>query len=229
MHSLIKIGLLLSLVVTISCNPKLRAKRSIEKAFNDVKIALTHYPELVDTFELRTVDTLRLEDFSAGESFTHSVDSARFDSLLYEYVRQLKVVSTVNTTNDYLTLQMAELAGKSDRIRLIKQAIIREILPDTALSFNYSIPVSNPDTTVNLELTFYIDMADSAFTHTVKIEGFTLPYVKTKTEINLDASRGTPILKNGWFYATWLLLAIIVVLILGILKRQGIVDFTDRE
>ena len=228
MRSLIRIGLLLSLVAAFACNPKLRAKRTIEKAFNDVKIALAHYPELVDTFELRTVDTLRLEDFSVANSFTHGVDSARFDSLLSEYVRQLKVVSTVNTTNDYLTAQISDIAGKPDRIRLIKQAIIREILPDTALCFNYSIPVSNPDTTVNLELTFYIDLANSAFTHTVEIEGFTLPYVKSQTEINLDASRGTPILKNGWFYATWLLLAILVVMILGILKRQGIIDFTDR-
>ena len=144
------------------------------------------------------VDTLRLESIKEVTVLEHVIDSASFDSLLIEYSNLKNAILTSDTRIIY-----------KERERIIKEEIIKSILPDSIYKFTVPFKMSSPDSTFDAELIIDIEFKGGKITHTASSIPVAIPYVSETRTVSIERL-------NAW--SKWLILFVVVLILISIKK-----------
>ena len=177
------LGVCIALSSCISTNiPKneKKAKKRLNKHLNNVSKIINVYPSLSDTTIILIHDTITLKSHSVDTSFIHELDTNFIDKLLFDFLSE------------------SDGTEVSEKIRVVRDNIIVEVLKDTTFTYSDSL----------MHFTFLIKEGRYYFKNTVKERN--VSYVsETKNVIDTDCD----IKKDFWKdYKFWLFLLIIVVL-----------------
>jgi len=148
-------------------------------------------PKIV-TNTVTVTDTLRLESIKEVRVMETVIDSASFDSLLFEFSELQNRIVTPDTR---IVIQ--------ERIRVVKEQIIKSILPDTTYTFSIPFKLSSPDSTFQSELEIIIAIKDGRLTHYATSDPVKIPYTESTYEFSITKL-------NAW--SKW----IFVILVIGL-------------
>ena len=169
-------------------NNEKKAKRKLSKHLKGVDKILTQYPDLSDTFTTVKYDTIIIDSHNVDTAFIMVKDTEAVDKLLMDFLaepdsREVRVI---------------------ERVRTLRNEIIKEVLKDTTFTYNDSLVHS----------TFIIKGGKFYYKSTVKERK--KPF---KTEIVNKIKNDCYTKKDFWLdYKFWLLL--LILLILGIIRQK---------
>lgn len=155
-------------------------------------------PKMVTNTIVET-DTIRLESIKEVTVMEHVIDSVSYDSLLNEYANLQNVISTPETR--YII---------QEKERLIKEEIIKSIIPDTTYQFTIPFKLSSPDSTFDSSLIVDIEFKGGKITHALVSKPVAIPYTSSTFEFSIERL-------NAW--SKWMLILIVVCIALFIYKR----------
>jgi hypothetical protein len=166
-----------------------RAKKRLSKHLTSIKNITNTYPSLTDTFTTVKYDTITIKSHSIDTSFIAVHDTSIIDSLISEFV-------TLSEVRNMRTPQ---------RVRTLRNQIIKEVLKDTVFTYEDSLVHS----------TFIIKEGKFYYKSTVKEQK--KPF---KTEIinNIDTDCNTR--KNFWSDWKFWVLLIIWIAIYRLVKEK---------
>jgi hypothetical protein len=188
---LIASTLLFSCVSTNIPKSEKKARRRLAKHLKGVGNILQLYPHLSDTLTTVKYDTLILKEHTADTSFIALHDTTVIDNLLIDFAN--------------LESNNLRSARTTERVRTIRNLIIKEVLKDTTFFYQDSLVYS----------TFIIRDGKYYYKSTVKEQK---KAYKTEIINRLDVDCDTT--KDFWKdYKFWLLL--LILLILGIIRNKN--------
>jgi hypothetical protein len=183
---LIALTSLSSCVTTNAPKKEKKAKKRLAKHLKGIQNITKEHPQLVDTFTLVVHDTMVVEEHITDTSFIIQSDTAYIDSIIESIVNDTTILTV-------------------DKIRYIRNQIIKEVLRDTIYTYT--------DSTVHS--IFIIKDGKLYVKSTVKQKE--IPYVKTTTtKLDFDCEVDKPPYKYWWFY----LMLIIILFLLYINIRR---------
>lgn len=183
--------LILSVILLTSCGvsqnvPKKikRASKKLEKHSYAITKIVNVYPELMDSLTTTIHDTITIDSHSIDTSFVMVKDTAFIDKILYEFLSEDSIITI-------------------DKIRYVRNEIIKEVLKDTTFVYEDSI--------VNAKFIF----KNGKFKPLINVKKKKIPYVKQVTSLNPKLIK-QPFYKITWF---WLFVLMIILLLLDLKRR----------
>ena len=177
--------LILSVILLTSCGvsqnvPKKlkRASKKLEKHSDAITKIVNVYPELMDSLTVVSHDTITIKEHIVDTAFIVAKDTAFIDSIINSIVRDTTILTV-------------------DKIRYIRNEIIRNVLKDTTYFYQDSITATT------------IAFKEGKLYVTTKVKEKSIPYVKQETTLKPNLVK-QPAYKNMWF---WILILIIIVLL----------------
>jgi len=154
-------------------------------------------PKII-TNTVTVTDTLRLESIKEVTVMETVIDSLAFDSLLFEFS---ELQNTIVTPDTRIVIR--------ERERIIKELIIKSILPDTSYTFSIPFKLSNPDSTFEAELNIIIAIKDGKLTHYATSDPVKVPYTESTYELSITKL-------NAW--SKWMFIILLIILAVFVKK-----------
>lgn len=142
-----------------------------------VILSISNYgctPKII-TKTITKTDTLRIESIKEVTVLKTVIDTTAIDSLFNE-LRELQLRPVTSDTRIIY----------KERERLIKEQIIKEVLPDSTWYIVIPFKMASPDSTYNAELKITIDFRDGIITHTATSEPVKMPYTSSSYSVSVQ-------------------------------------------
>jgi magnesium-transporting ATPase (P-type) len=127
------------------------------------------------------------------------MDTTAIDSLFNE----LRELQSIPLTSDTRVIY-------KEREKLIKQQIIKEVLPDTSYVFSIPFKMASVDSVFNSELLVTIDFVNGVITHTATSEPVKMPYTSSSYSVSVERL-------NAW--SKWMFLILVVITVFFVVKK----------
>lgn len=192
-----KILILSAIIALSSCvstkapNKIKKASRKLEKHITAIDNIVKKHPELMDSLTATVHDTIILDSHTVDTTFIPTIDTNAIDSMIFEVLADMPIFEADARISNTERVRIVE------RVRTLRNQIIKEVLKDTTVTFNDSLLVA----------TFAVQ--DGTYVFNYKIKKREVPYIKQETTLQPKIVK-QPAWKNSWF---WILILIIIVLL----------------